>query len=172
MKFLELAKRRASVRQFTAEPVSAEVRDRILTAGQVAPTACNRQPQRILVVESAEGRAKAARAANIFAAPLLFIICAEPADAWQREYDGMNSYQIDVSIVTDHMMLATADEGLGSVWICHFKPEILRQEFSLPETLIPVNLLAVGHPAKALPSPDRHCSTRKPLHDTVFFEKF
>ena len=40
---------------------------------------------------------------------------------------------IDASILTDHMMLEATELGLGSVWICFFKPDVLREEFSLPE---------------------------------------
>ena len=48
--FLELAANRYSVRKFIDKPVGQEDLDKILKAGYLAPTACNRQPQRILVI--------------------------------------------------------------------------------------------------------------------------
>lgn len=51
MKFLDLAKRRCTIRSFTEQPVEKEKLDYILDTGHVAPTACNKQPQRIIVVQ-------------------------------------------------------------------------------------------------------------------------
>ena len=56
--FMRLASERYSVRQFADKPIEAETVEKILRAGQLAPTACNRQPQRVLVIESQEGRQK------------------------------------------------------------------------------------------------------------------
>ena len=58
MSFLDLAKERFSVRRFDARPVEQEKLDRILEAGNVAPTGCNNQPQRVYVLKSAEALAK------------------------------------------------------------------------------------------------------------------
>ncbi len=52
MKFLELAKDRYSVRKFSDKKVEKETLDLILEAGRTAPTACNYQPQRILVLDN------------------------------------------------------------------------------------------------------------------------
>ncbi len=171
MDFLELAKKRYSVRQYKPEKVEKEKLDKILEAGRVAPTGANRQPQRIIVVESAEGLEKAGRAAKIFGAPLIFIICADTSETWVRPFDGKKLTDIDASIVTDHMMLEAASLGLGSVWICRFEPEILRKEFDIPKEFEPVNILAVGYAEGDPSSPDRHAAARKPLSGTVFFEK-
>lgn len=51
MKFLELAKSRCTTRGFTEQKISKDDIDAILLAGRIAPTACNRQPQRIIVVQ-------------------------------------------------------------------------------------------------------------------------
>ena len=55
MEFLELAKQRGTTRGFTADAIGDGDLDYILAAGRVAPTACNRQPQRIIVVRRPEG---------------------------------------------------------------------------------------------------------------------
>lgn len=46
MDFLELAKQRCTTRGFTDKKIDKDELDRILFAGRVAPTACNKQPQR------------------------------------------------------------------------------------------------------------------------------
>ena len=78
------------------------------------------------------------------------IICADHSMTWKRSYDDMDSAHIDASIVTDHMMLAAADRGLGSLWVCKFKPDIIRDSFGLPDNVEPVNLLCLGMLMKLL----------------------
>jgi hypothetical protein len=56
--FLDLAQARYSVRKFLDKKVPKDIIEKILKAGMLAPTGCNNQPQRIIVVESAEGLAK------------------------------------------------------------------------------------------------------------------
>ena len=172
MSFLELAKRRFSVRSYTDQPVPEEALAAVLEAGRVAPTGCNKQPQRILVVRSAQGMEKLSRAARTFGAPVVLIVCADRSQTWTREYDGKVISDIDASIVTDHMMLQATELGLGSCWICWFKPDVIREEFRLPDQLEPVNLLALGYPAVPPADPHRHDQLRKPLSETVFYEQF
>ena len=50
MNFLELAKERCTTRGFTKQKISDNDLEQILSAGRIAPTACNKQPQRIIVV--------------------------------------------------------------------------------------------------------------------------
>ena len=52
MEFEKLIAERYSVRSFRQEHLSMEVIDRILSAGHLAPTGCNFQPQRILVLNT------------------------------------------------------------------------------------------------------------------------
>ena len=54
MDFLKLASERFSVRKFSDKPVENEVIEKILRAGHIAPTGCNYQPQRILVINNDE----------------------------------------------------------------------------------------------------------------------
>ncbi|WP_080799925.1 nitroreductase family protein [Arabiibacter massiliensis] len=167
MSFLNLAKQRCSIRAYEPTPVKPEEIATIVEAARVAPTAANRQPVRIIQVESEDGLAKLARGANFYGAPLAFIVCADAERAWKRPVDGMVSTDIDASIVCDHMMLAAADLGLGSLWICGFDPATVREAFDLPASLIPVNILAVGHAAGDWKSPNRHATDRIPLDELV-----
>lgn len=169
MEFLDLAKARCSIRSFQEKPVEDDAIDSILEAARVAPSACNMQPVRLIVVKDEEGLAKVGKAANIYGAPLAIIVCADHTKAWRRSYDGKSSSDIDASIVCDHMMLEAADLGLGSVWICAFDPKALRRDFGIPETGEPVNLLAIGYPAGDVKSPSRHDAERVPLAEMVSY---
>lgn len=170
MSVLEIAKKRYSVRQYTEDQIFPEILQKILEAGRVAPTATNSQPQRIIVIQSPNGLAKIAKAANVFGAPTVLLVCGDKSQACIRSYDGKSTLDIDVSIVTTHMMLEAEDRGVGSLWVCNLKPDVLRKEFSLPENIIPINILALGYPADEAKASDRHRQTRKPIGETVFFE--
>ena len=172
MEFLDLAKKRYSVRSYTAKKVEKEKLDLILEAGRIAPTAANRQPQRILVIESKESLAKIAKAANTYDAPLVLVVCYDECEVWTRPLDQKKVGDIDATIVTDHMMMEAADLGLGSVWICYFKADILRAEFNIPASLVPVNILAIGYDAGKPASPNRHQEARKDLSATVQYETY
>lgn len=171
MDFLELAKKRYSVRGYLDKQVEPQKLDQILNAAHAAPTAANRQPVRLIVVQSQEGLEKIGKGANIYGAPLAILVCADHSKAWVRPYDQKQTCDIDASILTDHMMLAATELGLGSVWICYFKPDVIRKEFSLPEQLEPINILAIGYPSGEAADPERHAKMRIPMEELVSYEK-
>lgn len=172
MDFLSLAKQRFSARSYSSREVEQEKIDRILEAGRIAPTACNNQPQRILVIRTKDGLEKLNKAYNTFNAPLAFMVCADHSATWKRASDGKDSSDIDTSIVTTHMMLEATDLGLNTLWVCAFKPDIIRREFSLPDSVEPMNLLLTGYADVPRKSPDRFDTERLPLSKTVFYESF
>ena len=117
MDFIELAKKRYSVRSYSEKKVEREKLNQILQAAHVAPTAANLQPIRLIAVQSEEGLAKIGKGANIYGAPLAIIVCADHSKAWVRPFDEKQTCDIDASILTDHMMLEATELGLGSVWV-------------------------------------------------------
>ena len=171
MDFISIAKQRFSMRSYTDRPVEREKLEKILEAAHVAPTAANLQPVRLIVVRSAEGLAKIGQAANIYGAPLAIIVCADHEKAWVRPFDGKQTGDIDAAILTDHMMLQATELGLGSVWVCYFKPDVISREFALPPHLEPVNILAVGYGTGETADPERHEKMRIPVSQLVSYEK-
>ena len=147
--FLALAAERYSVRKFKEEPVRQEDLDRILRAGHLAPTGCNYQPQRILIIRSAESMEKLRACTKChFGAPMALLVCYNKKECWVRKYDGETCGWTDASIVTTHMMLAAAEIGVGTTWVMHFNPFAVREAFSLPEEIVPVALMPMGYPAE------------------------
>ena len=123
MKFEELIKDRYSCRKFKNTPVEKEKIEKILEAALVAPTACNLQPQRILVLTDkniikALDDEKCTR--YIFDAPLIFVMCVDRSKAWTRKYDGISSAEVDSSIAMTQMMLQAQELGLGTTWVTSF----------------------------------------------------
>ena len=170
MTFTQCQEARFSVRHYSSRTVDTSLIQEVLQAGRRSPTACNKQPQRILVLQSEEAVAKAAKAANIHGGPCVLVVCADRTKSWVRPYDGMNSAVIDATIVTDQMMMAATERGLSSLWICHFNPDILREELELPNEWLPVNLLVLGYAADGVQAdPNRFETNRLPLTETCFF---
>ena len=83
--FLDLAESRYSVRNYSDRPIEQEKLDRILRAGQVAPTAANRQPQRIFVLKSNEAMETARFVTKYcFNAPTALLICYDKRRSRQK----------------------------------------------------------------------------------------
>lgn len=169
MDLLNIAKSRYSVRSYSDKKVEKEKLYKILEAAHVAPTAANLQPVRLLVVQEKENLDKIGNAANIYNAPLAIIVCSDHSKAWKRPFDGKQSVDIDASILTDHMMLEATELGLGSVWVCYFKPDVIKKEFALPDNLEPINILAIGYADESPANPDRHIQMRIPMDELVTY---
>ncbi len=170
MSFIELAKKRYSVRKFSDRKIEKEKIDLIIEAGRIAPTARNLQPQMVYVIESEEGIAKANELSPcIYNAPVVLMVCYDKnVAATVPDRDGYSFGETDASIVCTHMMLEAADIGIGSCWVGRFDPKNAVRIFGLPDNIVPVALLPIGYPDKdALPSP-RHESFRE-LTETVAF---
>jgi nitroreductase len=166
--FAELATARYSVRSFKETPVEQEKIDQLLEVARVAPTACNNQPQRLIVVTASDKLGFIDQSTHCrFGAPLVFIIGYDRDACWVRSFDNETSGVVDASIITTHLMLEAADSGLGSVWVMHFDPFKLRELFELPDNFIPVALLPVGYPAPDATQNPRHFESR-PLEDLLF----
>lgn len=172
MDFLSLARERYSVRKFSDRPIEKEKLERILEAGRLAPTACNKQPQRVLVIAGEESVARMRKCTGShYNAPAGLLVCYNKTECWVRDYDGKPSGEIDASIVATHMMLEAAELGIGTTWVMHFIPEAVRCEFELPDDIEPVALLVMGYPADdASPSPMHEQSRSN--EELVVYDRF
>lgn len=172
MSFSDLIKERFSCRKFKNTEVEQEKIDRMLNAALVAPTAVNKQPQRILVLNDKQKLSRLNECTKFsFDAPLCFIICYDSAKAYNRGYDGKNSAEIDASIVTTHMMLQAQDIGLGTTWVMAFNPQKVRECFSVPDNLEILALLPTGYPADDAPVSPMH-NTFIDMDEMVSYNEF
>lgn len=173
MSFIDLAKKRYSVRAYQTKAVEEEKVTTILEAGRVAPTAANKQPNHFVVLNTQEDLSRLSKGTNPHGAPLAIVICGNKDSVWIRPFDKQNMIDVDASIATDHMMLCAEDLGLSSCWLTYFDPEIIRSEFKIPSHLVPINILVIGYSAEPVPqSPERHIKTRKPLANMVTYGAF
>ena len=172
MEFQKLITERFSVRQFTPEHLDADVIDKILEASHKAPTGCNYQPQRILVLNSDESIEKLSKCTKChFNAPTAMLVCYNEDESWKRPYDGALSAEVDASIVATHIMLAAHDIGVGCCWVMHFDPFKIKEAFNIPQNVKPISLLVMGYPAPEAKPLDMHYKFR-PMEDVVFYDTF
>ena len=166
---MELLKLRRTYRRFKQEPISDEIIDEMLTSARYASTAANLQPVKLLVVQDKKRLDCIAKAGNIYHAPLAIIVCADHEKAWTRPFDNKQTTDIDAAILTDHMMLQATELGLGTVWVCFFRPDVIKQEFQLPDNLEPINILVIGYGKETPADPERHSVTRIPMEELVSY---
>lgn len=172
MEFNEVIKKRFSVRKFIKKPVEKDIIDKILNAGHLAPTGCNFQPQRILVIESNEALTKLKDCTKChFDAPLAMLICYNEDETWKRPYDGAESAPVDAAIVATHMMLAATNEGVGSCFVMHFNPQKIREAFNIPCNVIPCALLVMGYPEPDCEPFELHYKKRD-INEIIYYNNF
>lgn len=166
MDFLELSKTRFSVIEYDNRPVEQGLIDKIIEAGIAAPTACNNQPQRILIINDDEGREKLNNVVAGGYAPVAFLICYDKNECWIRPMDGKSSGDIDASIVATHMMMEATELGLGTIWVMYWDPIKMKEEFKLDDSIEPVVLLIAGYKAEAAKPRPAH-SIRKSSNEIL-----
>ncbi len=172
MEYFKLIADRYSVRQFEPKHVEQDVIDKILEAGHLAPTGCNYQPQRILVLNTDEAIAKLKACTKChFDAPTAMLVCYNEKETWTRKYDGALSAPVDAAIVTTHMMLAAHDLNVGACWVMHFDPDAMKKAYNIPDHIKPLALLVMGYPAKDAKPIPLHSSFR-PMEETVSYDSF
>lgn len=148
MDFLELTHSRFSVLEYDHKKVEQDKIDRIIEAAIAAPTACNYQPQKILIIDNDELRGKLQDVVpSKYYVPVAFLVCYNRETCWTRPMDGKTSGDIDAAIATTHMILEATELGLGSIWVMYWDPQKMKHAFNLTENLEPVALLIAGYKA-------------------------
>lgn len=170
--FKALVSARYSCRSYSPEPLDRGMVNAVLEMAQKAPSACNRQPWRFLVVDDAASRAKICGAYSrewIQTAPAYIIACGVHSEAWHRAYDGKDHTDVDLAIAVEHICLAASSLGLGTCWVCNFDAAAITRDFNLPEGIEPIAIIPIGRPSADSHRPEK---ARKPLDDIVKWGSF
>ena len=171
MTFAELVKARYSVRKFDPRPVEQEKLTQILEAGRVAPTACNFQPQRILVVQGEDLARMELCTPMRFGQTVVLVVCWDSRESWKHR-SGRDIGLVDSTIVMTQMMYRAQELGIGSLIVGMYKEKELREQFHIPDHYEIASLLLLGYPAQdCQPHPQLH-DARKPLEETVSYGSF
>jgi nitroreductase len=98
-------------------------------------------------------------------APLVLAVSAIPPDGWVRKTDGWNAAVVDATIAMTHLILAAAEEGLGTCWIAAFDPKTAREFLKSSANEIPCAFTPLGYAADSPTS-----KTRRPLSELVRYQ--
>jgi nitroreductase len=171
MEYYDLIRTRESIRNYDPDrPVPKEMMEKILDAGRMAPSACNNQPWKFLVISSSEmlNKVKTCYPREWFKdAPHILVVLGFRDKAWNRSYDGYNSTETDTAIAMTHIILAAENEGVGTCWIEAYNPAILREALSLHENQLIFGITPLGYPKPGFKK--TLIKTRKPLEEIVEF---
>ena len=162
MDFLELAKKRYSCKKFDAsKKVEKDKLEKILEAGQVAPTAKNSQPQRIYVMESEESlKLVDSLTPCRYGAPVALVVAYSTDEEFTYPGGKYRSGVEDASIVATHMMLMAASLGIDSCWLNFFDPDKAAEALNLPDNEKVVLIMDLGYAAEGTSPLPNHEKTK------------
>ncbi|MFP5316931.1 MAG: nitroreductase family protein [Acidimicrobiia bacterium] len=186
--FQDVVRRRRMVRDFTAEPVPAEVVERLVHNARRGPSAGFTQGVELLVLNGPGETARywdvslpaaerpGFRWPGLLRAPLLIVPWSSP-QAYRDRYAEPDKasappqwhvpyWHVDAAFAAQLVLLTAVDAGLGALFFRVFRPDAVRAAFGVPADFEPVGAVAVGRPA-----PDRPSSSlrrgRRPADEVV-----
>lgn len=168
--FIELISERYSCRGYKNEPLDNELIMKVLEGVRLAPSACNRQPWKFLIITSEEGRNKIAECYNrdwIKTAPAFIVAMGDHSTAWHRADDNKDHTNVDLAIAVEHLCLTAKTLGLGTCWICNFDWKRFNELFAPPENWEAIAIIPIGYPE----TDNTPKKVRKSLDEIITWEK-
>ena len=188
---------------FTSEQIDDQVLMRILKAGHYAPSVGFSQPWNFILVKNIETREKIKESFENEKARSSKLI-KDPRRSKYLSYklEGILESSINVCVTYDptksgpfvigrtsipetgtfsvccavqNMWLAARTEGIGVGWVSILSNQALRDALSIPDHVLPVAYLCMGHVSKFEPKPDLETSgwlPRLKLDDVIYHEKW
>jgi nitroreductase len=169
MDLYEAIRTRFSCRSYADKPVEEDKLHRILEAARLAPSACNGQPWKFVVIRDAGRRQALAEIANnqqfiAQAGVVIAIVGTNPGRIMSCQ---VPSDPVDCAIAIEHLALAATAEGLATCWIGAFDQDRCKAFLGVPDEYKIVELLPMGYPAGEATPRDR-----KSLDEVVCYEVF
>lgn len=144
---------RKSVRKFLDEPVPNDVLESVLKAGMAAPSAMNRQPWAIEVVNDKEilnGLSAMLPYGRLETAPVAIIVCGDMSKT--LEGDAREFWVVDCSMMAENILLAAHSHGLGAVftgaWPTKERGDKVKEYLGMPENYEVLGVIPMGYPAE------------------------
>ena len=178
-KMLELIVSRQSDRKYSDKPVEKEKLDRIIEAGRMAPSACNAQPWKFIVVNEPDLLLKIAEATSakligmnsfVGQAPLMIVVVREQPNLTSKVGGTIKNKDyslIDIGIASENICLQAEAEGLGSCMIGWFDERMLRKILGIPKSKRVELIITLGYSLS-----EQREKRRKPSEVTVSYNKY
>jgi nitroreductase len=176
---LELIKSRQSDRKYSDRPLEKEKINRILEAGRMAPSACNAQPWKFIVVDEPSIKSRVAEAAtakligmNTFVgqAPVIIAIIREKPNLTSKigaVIKDKDYSHIDIGIAAGNICLQAEAEGIGTCILGWFDEYELRKILDIPKSKRVELLITLGYSLS-----EKREKRRKPSEETVSYNKY
>ncbi len=180
MNIMDAIRTRRSIRNYQELPVEREKIMECLEAARLAPSACNAQPWKYVVVDDkilkehlAEEAFSGIYRVSRFAAkaPVLLAVISTPE--WLPRAGGAirktDFHLIDIGISGEHLVLKATELGLGTCWIGWFDEAKAKKALKIPDPKKIEVMFALGYPAEgSLPRQQE----RKPLNQMSCFNNW
>ena len=180
MNFLDLANKRYSVRNYKTTLIPRQKIDRCIEAARLAPSACNSQPWKFIVIDNptlikdvADAAFKGILNFNHFAfkAPALILIVSQrqkTSAKFGSIVKKKNFSQMDIAIAAEHFCLQAAEENLGTCMLGWFNEKKVKKTLSVPKLKRVELIISAGFSVdENIPS-----KNRKSINETVTYNKF
>ena len=181
MALLDLLKHRKSIRDFLDRPVERKKIMMCLEAARLAPSACNSQPWKFIVVDDRQLKDKLGDAAfrgiysmNSFCkmAPVMVVVVSEKSKFLARiggMFRGTKYYLIDIGVAIEHFVLQAEDLGLGTCWIGWFNERAVKRILTIPQRKKIDILIALGYYDREKLGPEHD---REPIDKIASFNSY
>jgi nitroreductase len=178
MDIYETIRQRRSIRSYTDEDVTEGEIKILLESAIRAPSACNRQTWRFVIVRKPETIEVLYKAASystqhqtfVRKAPLIIVVCADlwPYRRTPYRARGESLFALqETAAAIQNLLLAACASNLGTCWVGLIDEEMIKQALKIPAGIRPVAIIPVGHTrSKTKPT------SRRPLEDVIYYENF
>ena len=175
---LKLIKSRTSCRSYDEREVADDLIDKCLDAARLAPSACNKQPWRFVVVKAPKLRQAICKRGLLPGlpmpwtqqAPVIIALCTVKSmvvHTFAPLLSGVNYPLVDAGIAGEHLVLAAESLGLGSCWIGWFREKQVKKILNIPRSTKIVSLFTLGYP-----SVPTEASKRLSLNDITYHDQW
>lgn len=181
MKFQELINQRQSVRKYMDKTVEKEKIEKLIEAVHIAPSACNSQPWKLIIVDEPELKNKVALATfsktvsfNRFAeeAPVIAVLVIEKAKIIARIGGSIKNQEYpmyDIGIAAAHFCLQATELDLGTCMIGWFDEKKIKELLKIPAKRKVGLVITVGYQ----PEDYKHRKKiRKPINEICSFNRY
>ena len=179
--FDKLLRQRQSVRKYTEKPVEKEKIDALIEAVRLAPSACNSQPWKLIVVDDSEVKQQVAQASygkgvnfNRFAqqAPVIAVLVIEKGTLISRIGGSIKRQeypQYDIGIAAANFCLQATELGLGTCILGWFNEKRIRQILHIPKKRKIGLLITLGYAPEGYQLRQK---IRKPIEQMASFNSY
>jgi nitroreductase len=180
MDFLELVRKRQSVRKYIDRPVEKDKIERCLEAARLAPSTSNSQPWKFIVVDDPHLKNAIAREAfgkvlsfNRFAleAPVLVVLVTERGTLTSRfgsKVKDKDFALIDMGIAAVQFCLQATEEGLGTCILGWFDEKGAKMLLGVPAESRVYLMITLGYAASGEIRPKK----RKRMDEIAYYNRY